>query len=387
MSSNPQLFGSYRASPPALSRVGPRLARLPWGAVIAGVSVILFLAAEAWVQRGWLYTGPNNDFLTFYSASGSADLYAPDSTAPQALRPYLRPPFHAALVAPLRLLPYPSAYLLWQVLMLWCAAGFVAWWRPPSFYFVLFGAAVSIPLFFAFVRGQDAALLLLAAAGCLRAAHGNHPFRAGLWLSLLAIQPHAVLATPVLLIAQRRWEVLKGLAGGLTALGALAVAVSGWDWPWRLAAAWNASAPANPRTMPNLIGAAAWYGVDFLAVLPAAALLLGALYAVSRRESFSTGLGCALATGLLLAPRTHFEDAILLLPAALALIGEQQSWPVRLLAGLALTPLGYILQGGRDASPTVVAMGGAMVLLSAVLPSSRPWPFHGRKLRVQLDLN
>lgn len=384
MSSNPQLFDSYRASSPAKSRTGSRLAALPWAAIVAGLLALSFVAAQAWLQRNWLYSGPNNDFLTFYSAAGSSELYA--ATEP-AHRPYLRPPFHAALLAPLRLLPYPSAYLLWQVLMLWCVAGFVAWWSPRSPAFALLGAAVSIPLFFAFVRGQDAALLLLASAGCVRAASLNRPFRSGLWMSLLAVQPHALLAAPVVLLAQRRWDALKGVLGGLAGLGALAFAAGGWDWPWRFAGAWTAAAPAHPETMPNLVGAVAWLGFDSRAVLPAAALLLAAVYAVCGRESFSTGLGCALAAGLLLAPRAHFEDTVLLLPAALALIADKHAWPVRLLAVLALSPLGYILQGGRDAIPAVVLMGAAMLLLAAVLPSSRPWPFRRRKLRVQFDLN
>lgn len=388
MSSSPQLFGGHTAPSPSERSIWSRLGELPWGRIVASLLAVLFLGAQGWLQRGWLYTGPNNDFLTFYTAS-VAEPYADASVAGDAraaARPYLRPPFHAGLLAPLRLLPYPSAYLLWQVLMLWCAAGFVAWWRPPSAAASLACLAISIPLFFAFVRGQDDAALLLAAAGCVRSVSLNRPFRAGLWLSLLAIQPHALLVTPLVLFAQRRWMALKGLAAGLAGFVGLSFVVAGWDWPWRFAAAWSALPPGPTPSMPNLAGAAAWVGLDPAMAYPVSALVLLAVYSVSRRESLPAGLGCALAAGLLIAPRAGFEDTILLLPAALTLLAEKHSWAVRLAAAIALTPLAYILQGGRNAIPAAVLLGTAMVLLAG-LPSERAWTFRRRRLPLQLGLH
>ncbi len=334
-----------------------RLERLPWAAIAAGICAAAFLLAQVWIQQGWLAAGPANDFANLYAA------------AEGGARPYLRPPVHAAVFAPLRLLPYPAAYLLWQVLMLWCVAGFVAWWRPPSRAATLFWTALSGGLFFAFVRGQDTPLLLLAAAGCVREARRDRAFRAGLWLSAMAlVQPATLLAAPVALAARRSRRLLQGWAAGMASLLGLSFALAGWGWPRRLAAAWTAPGVAL-ESMPNLAGAAAWLGADGRVAAPAAVLFLLALYELSRRESFAVSVGATLATSALLAPVAYLEDIALLLPVSLVLLAEKQAPPVRFLAALLLTPLPFVLQGGGQAFPAAVLLGGSTLALAAAAPS------------------
>ena len=367
---------------------------MPWAA-LSGLLAICFVAGQAWLQQGWIAAGPINDFLTFYSAAGAADLYAPaaiEAAWPEALagleqssRPYARLPVHATLFAPLRLLPYPTAYQVFQVLMLWSMAAFVSWWLPEKRAWSLLFTAISLPLFFSFMRGQDLPLALLAAAACTQAVRKEKPFLAGLCLSLAAVHPQALLAAPLVILAQRGWALGAGLGTGLCALASASFAYAGLDWPQRFVAAWAAAAPAEPAAMPNLAGAALWLGLDPLAALGAGLALAGAVYTVSSRESFTVSLGSALAAGMLIAPQAHLEDTVLLLPAALALALGKQPWPVRLAAALVLLPFGFLLQGGEPPVPVLVGLSLLTVLLAGFAPAGRS-AAPSRSRFIQLEL-
>jgi hypothetical protein len=282
-------------------------------------------------------------------------------------------------------LPYPAAYQLFQVLMLWSIAAFVAWWRPPGAVYALLFTAISAPLFFAFIRGQDLPLALLAIGAGAYAVRREKDFQAGLLLSLAAIRPEALLALPLVILAQRRWRLGAGLMTGLTGLAAASFAYAGLDWPERFAVAWRAAAPLDSASMPNLVGAAAWLGLDPLAAGLAAAALAAAVYLIGRRESFAAGLACAVAAGMMIAPRAHLEDTVLLLPAALTLLAAKRSWSIRICAALLLTPLGFIPQGGERHVPVLVFMGLFLMLLAGALSGGR---LHapGRPSLIQLRL-
>ena len=349
----------------------------PW-TPIAGLLAALFLAAQILLQQGWLAVGPANDFLTFYSAAGAADPYSPAqvrAARPPAFadfeaesRPYLRLPVHVLALEPLRALPYPTAYQIYQVVMLWCLAGFVWWWLPGKRVYTLALTALSLPLFFGFMRGSDVPLALAAYAGCVFAARHKKPFLAGLSLSLGAFCPPALLAAPLVVFARRSWILGIGLLTGLMTLGLASFSRGGPEWPARFFETWS-SAAAQPATMPNLAGLAAWLNLTPLAAIAGALALAIAVFAISRRESLSVSLGSALAAGLLIIPTAYLEDAALLLPAALALVADKQGKAVRAGAILLLTPLGFV--GSGAALPVVALVAFVVLLLAAALPSER----------------
>jgi hypothetical protein len=364
-------------------------------ATVAGVLAVGFLCAQVMLQRGWLLSGPANDFLTFYSAAGASDIYsaaAVEAARPAGMegvaassRPYLRPPFHAVLFRPLAWLPYATAYQVFLVLMVWCIAGFILWWRPPTPIHTLLFTVISIPLFFALIRGQDLPVVLLAVAACARSVRANRPFQAGAWLSLAAIQPVSLLAAPLVILAQRRWRLAVGLASGLAALAAISFVSGGLDWPQRFAAAWTDASNAITPATPNLAGAAAWLGLDAVAAAVAAIAVAALVFIIGRRESFAASMACALAAGALIAPNVHLEDTVLLLPAALALLAETSSWMIRFCAAILLTPIGFVLQGREEPIPVLVFLGVLVLVLAAVLPS-REQATRRRQL-VQLGLS
>ena len=352
----------------------------PW-AVIGGLLAAAFLVAQLLMQQGWMATGPANDFLTFYSAAGTGDTYsaaALEAARPEALRgleagarPYLRLPIHAAFLSPLRALPYPSAYQIYQIVMLWCVVAFVAWWLPEKRSYTLAVTALSLPLFFGFMRGSDLPIARAAFAGCALGIRRRRPFLAGVCLSLAALCPPALLAAPLVIFARRLWIVGIGLFAGLTALILGSFGYGGPEWMTSFVNAWKASPPAVPSSMPNLAGVAAWLGLAPVAVVAAALTAGVAVYAISRRESLTASLGCAMAAGLLIAPRAYLEDAVLLLPAALVLAAEKQPWPVRIGAIVLLTPLGFVGPDGGALLPVFVLLSFAVLLLAAALPSER----------------
>ncbi|MCB9383178.1 MAG: DUF2029 domain-containing protein [Bryobacterales bacterium] len=365
--------------------------------MIAGLLAVAFLGGLALMQADWLRTGPANDFLSFYSAADASDIYAQSSidaarppafaAVPASARPYARIPLHAKLFSFLRPLAYPTAYLVFQVVMLWCMGAFVFGWLPENRALTLAASAVSVPLFFGFMRGQDWPLVLAALAGCAVAERYRAPILAGFCLSVAAIHPAAVIAAPLLLIAHRRWAMCTGFLSGLTVMATVSFWTAGLDWPQRFAAAFVAAAPADPATMPNLMGTAAWLNLGPWAAAVAGVAVAIAVYLVCRRESMVTSLGCVAAAGLLLSPQARLEDAVLLLPAGLALLASEQHWGVRLIGLLLLTPMFFLPQLGDAATHVLVLLAFTALLLAALLPSQSEQAEAGTAGLAQLKLS
>ncbi|MEZ5391847.1 MAG: glycosyltransferase family 87 protein [Bryobacterales bacterium] len=253
------------ARPPVDVEPRPQMGlRASWG-LIAGAVALAFLGGLALMQADWLASGPANDFLSFYSAAGASDIYSQSSidaarppafaTVAASARPYARIPLHAKLYSFLRPLPYPTAYLVFQVLMLWCMGAFVFGWLPNKRALTLTASAVSVPLFFSFMRGQDWPLALAAFAGCVVAERYRAPILAGFCLSVAAIHPAAVIAAPLLLIAHRRWAMCTGFLSGLTVMATVSFWTAGLDWPQRFAAAFFSALPRPIRQSCRIFSA------------------------------------------------------------------------------------------------------------------------------------
>jgi hypothetical protein len=126
-------------------------------------------------------------------------------------------PPHAAIVfAPLTVLPYGYAALLWVGLSIVCYA-VIVWvaWIPVSTQLpdrtFLIAAAAGFPPFWQLVLHGQTTMLVLAAF-CLgwRALERRHTFLAGCAFGLIAIKPHFGLPLAVITLARRDWPMLAG---------------------------------------------------------------------------------------------------------------------------------------------------------------------------------
>jgi len=137
------------------------------------------------------------------------------------------PPHFLFVTAPLGLLPYYPAFLLWSLLTL---AGF-AWavGRPRLITVAILAAAPAALMNLA--CGQTGALAAALLFGGLRLMHGR-PIIAGVLFGLLTVKPQLGLLVPLVLLLERRWSVMASAAATAAGLIALSAAVFGTDL-WR----------------------------------------------------------------------------------------------------------------------------------------------------------
>ena len=315
--------------------------------------VIACLLGLAVSSGGWwafvphVFLGGNNDFVMTYagaSLAGSGKLYDVDATlrvetplgdSPQFLM-YMRFPYCAALVSPLRRLSYRSAYWIWQGVSLAAVLVFAIFWPAPRRWMTALACCWSLPLAACFVMGQDVTLVMAALAVSLALFFRGKPFAAGLVLSLCSIKFHLFLTLPILILARRWWRFGGGVAAGGAALLGISFLVEGWSWPvqWVRVLRMPVLTPSY-SLMPNLNG--------LFAGLPHAALLAGAgtcaviaaAWMVMRSGDSADAFAAMLIGGLLLSYHGFIADATMLVPAGLLLI-RNQTWRGYRTVGLVL---------------------------------------------------
>ena len=193
------------------------------------------------------------DFISMYFGSyivthGQADhLYDPAFqlqtqqliTAPYApflhALPFVSPAWNALALAPLTLLNYPLAFVVWVSL---CAgAGALSLWMLVPLAtptrrnrgLVLLAALAFTPFLFTLWQGQVSLIPLLGFVGAYRALQRGHDRVAGAWLLLGLIKPTLLIGSLVALVAMRRWRALATFAGGSALIfGASVLAAGNW---------------------------------------------------------------------------------------------------------------------------------------------------------------
>jgi len=306
----------------------------------------LWAAALPW-QRVW---AGHNDFMQLYAGgklAGGSELYssAANRTIGEQLAfwmpsvQFVRPPYYAALLAPLAKLPYHAAYLIFQSVCLAAtlAFAFVSRKRSRSVPWYLL---ISIPVLTSFANGQDVmmALALSAAAVCLDEA--KRPWLGGLCLALCTIKFHLFVFTPLALLMHRKWR----FAASATLCVALELvagfAVAGWRWPLEYARFLsNPALHPTPYVPPNIAGIAG----NLVSVEIALTLAVGActVYLCRRAKSFPAAFTLCIFASLLVARHSYIQDYALLL--LIPLFVQPESSFVRQLSIILLTPFPYFL--------------------------------------------
>jgi hypothetical protein len=164
-----------------------------WTALLSAALVALWGCFLPWKRA----LAGQNDFLALYvgaTLAGTPDLYSPpvfermqkktvNIRMPAVL--FSRPPFYAVLLKPLAAMPYPAAYLLFQVLSVAALVSALRVLAPRGDPLWLLGG-MSIPVLTAFINGQDVLLVLAAAAASIALWRRGFTFASGLVLSRCA---------------------------------------------------------------------------------------------------------------------------------------------------------------------------------------------------------
>jgi hypothetical protein len=278
--------------------------------------------------------------------------------------PFVRPAAYAAALAPLALIPFRAAFVVWVVLQCLLLGACLAWacrrWGADA----LLWGMLSLPAALGIAHGQDGpAMLAVACAGYELSRRGRDGLAGAVW-SLVLVKFHLWLFLPVALAARRRWGMLRGFACGGLALAGVSIALGG------LRGAENyvrlitnnklERLSPTPENMWNLQGIAANFRAGhavFFAVAGAAVLLLAA--AALRGAPLWRTVAAACTAGLLLVPHVYGYDATaLLLPLWLTMSEASAHWTRAAAALFAapLTPLATLLGKPFAAIPALLLL-------------------------------
>lgn len=247
-------------------------------------------------------------------------LLAETFPASQVARNWSYPPHFLLMIWPLGLLPYPIAYLLFQLVtgaLFWAAArAAVPHVRPLDLALGVSGLAlVNIN------AGQNGFLIGAFILGAV-ALRDRAPFIAGLLIACLTVKPQLGLLIPLILLLEKRFMIFAGAAIGTLALTGVSILLFGME-AWRGYFAGTADMQQTVLTewegifqwmMPTLFS-----GLRALGVSPAAAgwaqvplsiTMLAAVVFVAWRRSLPGALRLAIyaAASILVTPYAFVYD-------------------------------------------------------------------------------
>ena len=298
------------------------------------------MAAIATACSLWLFLGSfaldqarHHDFLCLYTGGWmvvhgrTADLYDPAAQlafqrevihSTSGLMPYIRPPFHALLMAPLGLLPLNTAFAVWLAGQIALLVGCWAWGSRRFGPGAALVGSVFMPTALGIAHGQDCILALALLIASYSLAEGEKPLAAGALLGGMLMKFHLVLLWPVGLAIRRQWKMLAGFVAVGTGLGAVSLAMVGLSGVRSyLALLQNRdleNLSPSPEYMISLTGLFANLEVSSAAVKLLATAAVIAVWAwMIRRTSLASLYTMTSAAGLMLVGHVYGYDASLLL--------------------------------------------------------------------------
>jgi hypothetical protein len=356
-----------------------------WRAI--STALIVMVMCAFWVTLG-LNIAPEakkHDFLNIYTGAALAhegryselhippvQLAAEQGIIPQlgTLVPFVRPGFYAALLSPLALLPYATAFAAWiaaqVLLLLFC---WIWGWRrfgPDALVF----AALSLPAPLGIASGQDCVVLLALFVAAYELAERKQPLASGAALALMLLKFHLILLWPVALLIQRRWRMFAGFCIMALAEAAVCVMLGGLQVIRSYADLLRNKSldrlSPSPELMISYQGLAANLGIQSPVVLLAiiAVVVVIFLFAV-RQAPLWRMFALTAAASLCIAPHVYGYDAtLLLLPLWLTIFASTHP-ASRISATLMATPLpfGFALAD----KPWAVVSSASLILFFVIL--------------------
>jgi hypothetical protein len=317
--------------------------------LLAGfVTCFVALLHMGMTMKGW-------DFFYYYSASrmvadghgaliynlhalGHAEsVLARPYRVPHGVLPNVSPPAFAVALAPLAMLPYNLAYLLWLIancLLLAVAMCFLERYsglKGRSALWFRLAALCSLPALIAIFQGQTSILNLALLVASLAAFSQGRDGLAGALLALAFIKPQYAPAFLVVLIAQRRWTALAALA--LTTAGLLIAPIPflgpsidlAYGHTLLQATTWGQEiggfGPIWNRGFPGFARLLLPHPIDTLTSLVFGVCALALLaWAAFRTRRVEIAFALAVVVSLLVSPHVLIHDlTLLLVPVAVAL--------------------------------------------------------------------
>ena len=283
--------------------------------LIGAIATLLAIS----LSLAFLAQMPDLHTIDYVSVWGGAQIIGPDLYDPARLeriehtvspliqsKRYIRPPYYVMMFWPLGRLPYRAAYFAFVFINLAALLLFLRIWRfdAPA----IAACALFLPLEWSFGIGQDAPLMLLTVALAAQLIERKREFAGGALLALFTVKLHLFLFLPLVLLAQRKYRALAGVAAGGVALYLLAAAFVGIDWPLKAMHAAVSNEATFIATTPGVAGLLRRLHAPAWLLLPAIAAATVMVYRRARAIAWLPAVALAVAAGVVFAPRAQVYD-------------------------------------------------------------------------------
>jgi len=336
--------------------------------VVGGCAFLLVIQLILFIIGIPIAVGGRADFRQFYTAgymvrSGhSAEIYDYGSTVKfqsqlvspgdNAL-PFNHLAYEAVLFAPLSLVSFRIAYVVFFIVNLSLLSASIVMLRPytPSLRAVWSKVPVAIvagflPVGLALLQGQDSLILLTLLVCSFTALQRDRDYAAGVFLGLTLFKFQYSLPIALLFLAWKKWRVISGFAitSILLVIVSFAITGAGAYAKYLLSMSVGLTTPEqrfrygiNPLFMPNIRGLAFAAGGHGLLVTAALSVLVLA-WAVLAKPSFPA----FVLTAMLVSYHGLMHDAaVLLIPLIVlghAAVRASETWKVWLIIAILFYP-------------------------------------------------
>jgi hypothetical protein len=350
----------------------------------AAVVVLAVYDLGIWIQT-MLADSYHNDLSFYYAAarlglthswSGLYDLHLLqeqlDAIGAQiqvaALARYVSPPPLAWLVAPLTLLPFQWAYVVWSAALVLALA---LTWRLATpghgrlrlLYLV---AAIGwLPVIYGLQLGQPGMLVALGVAACYAFLQRDRELAAGAVLGVMVLKPQLAILVPAALLVAGRWRAFAAATVVVAILAIVSVLALGGGGVATYEQRLN-FASTLPESQAQTI--APWIGNLAITRAIQAVIALWTLGIAYRLRARGPGvvIAVALVGGLAAGPYVHYDDLTMLgLAGWLYLRSSKQRWGWAYVLALAIAAEGFPIWG---AGPVLIGELGALALLTLLPP-------------------
>jgi len=313
-------------------------------------------ARPPWVLRPpWRIEGAM-DATAFRSGAelvGTSGLYKAKAVAvvqernvgnQEALRVFIRPPWHALAMQWMAHLPYEMSIFVWKMLIVLACILFVFLW-PGNRSLAALAMSWSLPAVAAIEQGQDTPWFLVCVAAAYILLRRNLDMGAGLVLSLCTIKFHFLVFLPIVIFAQKKWKLALGLSMGIIFLITVSFIAQGFSWPldYYVLLTDKQTYPLS-WIMPSVLGVI--WGLPMSEVLYCSFILVttACIWKISKLWPLETALSACFAGAILISPHAYIQDAMLFMPIALNIIALKKGFrwlAVWILSPIAAYPLAW----------------------------------------------
>jgi hypothetical protein len=354
--------------------------RLGWPLTLASAFALTIVSFTVWGFGTMVFHPKGVDFVSFWAAGrmvaeGHAvqayDILAHRrvelAVAPDTgLMPFPYPPPFLALMAPLAILPFALAFIVWVLLTggLYAASAR----RLAPLPYVLANPSVLVDAMIG-QTGLLAGALIIAGAIAL----AETPFAGGVLFGLMIFKPQLAVMLPVALLAGRQWRAIAGAALSsisLVLLGLILFGPSAYAGFFHMLshyagylrqARWNWIELASPFAFARYFGVpqSISLGIQLICAFAAASLTWAAWW-----QNWQTKIPILACATLLASPYLFTYDAVLMIVPAACFLAERRYWLAGFLWLLCALPVAHFFDLYQGPNTIPLAAGGSLILLA-----------------------